>query len=305
MRKLPPLNSLRAFEAAARFGNFVLAGQELGVSAAAVSLQVKTLEENLGKKLFLRQGNRILLTDAGVGLFPRVGNALDEISDATQSLRRVRHSRQLVISVVDSFAELWLMPRVARFAPEKPVTLDIRVQNDPIDFAKDAVDLRLTYGSAYYPGYREHVLFADVAVPVCSPTFWKAHQDPIGDLSNVPQDKLIHVNWGPNYSSTPAWTAWFKQAGFPQQDLDTPGLIISNLSLAIAAARSGLGVVLAPCKLVEQDIKAGTLCVASEVSLEMAKPYVCIFPNARADFAVLQSFLKHLGVSEDRIDQDP
>ncbi len=111
MRKLPPLNSLRAFEAAARFGSFVLAGQELGVSSAAVSLQVKTLEENLGKKLFLRQGNRILLTDAGVGLFPRVGSALDEISDAAQALRRVRRSRQLVISVVESFAELWLISR--------------------------------------------------------------------------------------------------------------------------------------------------------------------------------------------------
>jgi LysR family glycine cleavage system transcriptional activator len=300
MRKLPPLNSLRAFEAAARFGSFVLAGQELGVSSAAVSLQVKTLEENLGKKLFLRQGNRILLTDAGVGLFPRVGNALDEISDAAQSLRRVRHSRQLVISVVESFAELWLMSRVASFSPDKSVTLDIRVQNDPIDFAKDAVDLRLTYGSAYYPGYYEHVLFADVAIPVCSPTFWKTHQDTMGELSNVPQDKLIHVNWGPSYSSNPTWMAWFKQAGNPQQDLDTPGLIINNLSFAIAAARSGLGVVLAPSKLVEQDIEAGTLIVASEVSIEMAKPYVCIFPNARADYGVLRSFLVHLGVSDVR-----
>jgi LysR family glycine cleavage system transcriptional activator len=272
----------------------------LGVSSAAVSLQVKTLEENLGKKLFLRQGNRILLTDAGVGLFPRVGNALDEISDAAQSLRRVRHSRQLVISVVESFAELWLMSRVASFSPDKSVTLDIRVQNDPIDFAKDAVDLRLTYGSAYYPGYHEHVLFADVAIPVCSPTFWRTHHDPMGDLTNVPQDKLIHVNWGPSYSSNPAWMAWFKLAGNPQQDLDTPGLIISNLSLAIAAARSGLGVVLAPSKLVEQDIEAGTLIVASGVSMEMAKPYVCIFPNARADYGVLRSFLVHLGVLDVR-----
>lgn len=297
MRKLPPLNSLRAFEAAARFGSFVLAGQELGVSSAAVSLQVKTLEENLDKKLFLRQGNRILLTDAGVGLFPRVGNALDEISDAAQSLRRVRHSRQLVISVVESFAELWLMSRVASFCPEKSVTLDIRVQNDPIDFAKDSVDLRLTYGSAYYPGYHEHVLFADVAIPVCSPTFWKNHQDPTGDLSTVPQDKLIHVNWGPNYSSNPAWTAWFKHTENPHQDLDAPGLIISNLSLAVAAARSGLGVVLAPSKLVEQDIKAGTLIPASEISLKMAQPYVCIFPNARADYGALRLFLDHLGIS--------
>ncbi len=300
MRKLPPLNSLRAFEAAARFGSFVLAGQELGVSSAAVSLQVKTLEENLDKKLFLRQGNRILLTDAGVGLFPRVGSALDEISDAAQSLRRVRHSRQLVISVVESFAELWLMSRVASFFPEKNVTLDIRVQSDPIDFEKDSVDLRLTYGSAYYPGYREHVLFTDVAIPVCSPTFWKNHQDPGGNLSNVPQDKLIHINWGPNYSSNPAWTAWFKHAENPQQDLDSPGLIISDLSLAVAAARSGLGIVLAPSKLVERDICAGTLIPASEISLKMAKPYVCIFPNSRADYGVLRLFLDHLGVSDMR-----
>lgn len=303
MRKLPPLNSLRAFEAAARFGSFVLAGQELGVSSAAVSLQVKSLEENLGKKLFLRQGNRILLTDAGTGLYPTIGNALDEISGATQALRRVRHSRQLVISVVESFAGLWLMPRVAQFAPDKRVTLDIRVQNDPIDFANDAVDLRLTYGSAYYPGYQEHVLFSDVAIPVCSPQFWENHQDPSGDLSNVPHDKLIHVNWGRAYSSNPAWAAWFKRAGTSNLELDPPGLIISDLSLAVDAARSSLGIVLVPSKLVEQDIIAGTLIAASETSLEMAKPYVCIFPNARADYSMLRLFLDHLGVSNIRTTQ--
>jgi LysR family glycine cleavage system transcriptional activator len=297
MRKLPPLNSLRAFEAAARFKSFVLAGEELGVSSAAVSLQVKNLEENLGKKLFLRQGNRILLTDAGNGLYPKIGNALDEISEAAQTLRRVRHSRQLVISVVESFAELWLMPRLAQFAPDKSVTLDIRVQNDPIDFAKDAVDLRLTYESAYYPGYQQHELFTDVVIPVCSPRFWDAYNDPDGELTNVPHDKLIHVNWGPAYSSSPGWTAWFKRAGTLQPELGAPNLIISHLSLAVDAARAGLGVVLAPHRLVEQDINARRLIAASRITVEMGRPYVCIFPDARASYTALRLFLDHLGLT--------
>ncbi len=193
--------------------------------------------------------------------------------------------------------------RVAQFSPDKSVTLDIRVQDDPIDFAKDAVDLRLTYGSAYYPGYQEHVLFSDVAIPVCSPAFWKNHQDSADDLSNVAHEKLIHVNWGPTYSSTPTWAAWFKNAGILNAELGTPGLIVSNLSLAVAAARSGQGIVLAPSKLVEQDIIAGTLFAASEISVKMAKPYVCIFPNARADYSVLRLFVDHLGITDVRTTQ--
>lgn len=294
MRTLPPLNSLRAFEAAARLGSFVVAGEELGVSSAAISLQVKSLEENLGKKLFLRQGNKILLTDAGAGILPRLSTAFDDISDAAQVLQRAKHARQLVVSVLPSFAELWLMPRLATFSLGQNVTIDFRVQNDPVDFAREGIDVRLTYGSAYYPGFRERELFTDVVTPVCSPDFWSAHSDLEGILTNVPTKRLIHINWGPTYTSHPKWSDWFKKVGRTLAENDVPQFVISDLSAAIAAAKGGAGVVLAPVKLVERDIANGTLIAPSQMSLKMAMSYVCISPNARSDYALLNRFLKQL-----------
>jgi DNA-binding transcriptional LysR family regulator len=112
LKNLPPLNALRAFEVAARTGSFVQAGVELGVTAAAVSLQVKTLEEHLDKRLFQREGNRIVLTDAGRELYPRLGQALSEIAELAADLRGGQDRKRLVVSVLPSLADLWLVPKL-------------------------------------------------------------------------------------------------------------------------------------------------------------------------------------------------
>ncbi len=297
MRKMPSLTGLRAFESAARCGSFVRAGEELGVSSAAVSLQVRGLEDHLGKMLFERQGNRIFLTDAGTELFPRLAHAFDEIADVTGRLQQSRKPRQLVVSVIPSLADCWLMPRISEFSAQTGAILDVCVREDPIDFVKEGVDVRLTYQSSYYAGLREKILFSDVAIPVCSQAFWREYGDPDGKLINVPHERLVQINWGPSYASSPSWQDWYRQAGRRQTGAVTSGMITSDLSVAIAAARNGAGVALVPSTFVELHLREGALIKPSPISIAMVRPYVCVFPEIRADYSMLVRFLETLGVA--------
>ena len=293
---MPSLTGLRAFEAAARCQSFVKAGEELGVSSAAISLQVRSLEENLEKKLFERQGNRIILTDAGMELYPGLARAFGEISDSVHRLRQHRRPRQLIVSVIPSLADCWLMPRVAGFSAKNNAVLDIRVQEDPIDFVKEGADVRLTYQSKFYPSYLEKNLFSDVARPVCSPAFWESFADSAGDLSNVPLSQLIQVNWGAAYASGPTWQDWFCLAGRPFDVSQVSGTIVSDLTVAITAAKNGAGVALVPSTFAEASIGEGTLIEPSQISIAMVRPYVCVYSEKRADYSILKRFLETLRV---------
>jgi LysR family transcriptional regulator, glycine cleavage system transcriptional activator len=297
MHNLPSLNGLRAFEVAARCGSFVLAGQELGVSSAAVSLQVKSLEDHLGKKLFVRKGNRISLTDAGEDMYPKLARAFGELSEAAQIVRSNKRTRQLVISVLPALSKHWFLPKALRFRDETGVSLDIRVQEDPIDFEREEIDIRLTYGSAFYAGYRKIPMYSDDAVPVCAPSFWAQYGDPGGLLTNVPDAKLIHNKWGPSYASEPLWADWRRAAGSGGATPVSPGLTVSDMSLAIAAAKQEAGVALAASILVKSDIESGSLISPSAIALPMKKDYVCVLPNARAEVLTVRLLLEFLGLN--------
>ena len=150
---LPPLNALRAFEAAARTGSYVAAAEELGVSPAAVSQQVRNLEDFLGKQLFMRFNNRVLLTDAGQVVFAGASDALQSISALTEQVMSGGTRSRLVISVITSVAERWLEPRLAAFAlKEKALRIELRVEGDPVDFARHNIDLRICYGTNHLSG---------------------------------------------------------------------------------------------------------------------------------------------------------
>jgi len=129
-----PLNALRAFEVAARTGSFVAAGEELGVSSAAVSQQVRTPEATLKRRLFLRQGNRITLTDAGRALYPRLETVFSELVAVTRDLRSGAQPKRLTVSALPSLAELWLIPALARYHARH--SIDVRIEEDPIDFSR-------------------------------------------------------------------------------------------------------------------------------------------------------------------------
>lgn len=282
-----PFNALRAFEAAARSGSFVNAGAALGVSAAAVSQQVKALEGMLGKQLFLRQGNRITLTDAGRSLYPSVESAMTELSMATRRLRAAPRRARIVLSSLSSVADLWLIPALTGF--DQGAQLDLRVEADPIDMARDGVDVRITYGAQYYPDHVVEPLFRNrlVAVAAADSAFGVR-------LEDLHDTDLIHTDWGRDYGVQPDWAHHFETVGDGRRVDAGQGLRVQSTSMAVAAACAGLGVALAPELLILGQERAGQVRRIGPVANPLPRDYVMITPNARARNRDVQSLRRHL-----------
>lgn len=280
-----PLSAMRAFEVAARVGSFVGAGAELGVSAAAVSQQVKALEAALGKTLFLRQGNRITLTDAGRTLYPSVESAFGELRQAARTLRAAPMKERLRVSVLPSLAELWLLPALDGFTDR--ALLDLRAEDDPVDLAREGVDLRVTYGAQYYADHAVDVLFRDRLIAVAAP-------GQAGDLAAVPDQRLIHTDWGRDYGTQPDWARHFESLGIRRQPDMGVGLRVDSTGLAVASARSGVGVAVVPSLLAASDIAAGRLVRLGGIGLALPRDYVLVMPNAKARNRRLQALRTYL-----------
>jgi len=282
-----PFNALRGFEVAARTGSFVNAGRELGVSAAAVSQQVKALEAVLGKQLFLRQGNRITLTDAGRTLYPSVENALTELRTATLNLRAAPRTARLLVSVMPSLADLWLLTALRDFAGR--VHLDLRVEEDPVDLAREGVDLRLCYGGQYYTDHIVDRLFSDALMAYAAPG---AGLD--GDPAKIPDSALIHTDWGPEYGVQPDWARHFEALGLRRHPDQSKGLHVGSTTLAASAARAGLGVALLPQRLAAADVQAGSLTAIGKSGDKLPRDYVLITGNAQTRNRKVQALRQHL-----------
>lgn len=282
-----PLNALRAFEAAARHGSFVGAGQELAVSAPAVSQQVKLLEEALGKQLFLRQGNKIALTDAGRTLYPGVGNAFAELRAATHAISSGPKRDRVRVSVLPSLADLWLLPALRHYPARS--RLDIRVEDDPPDLMRDRIDLRLTYGGQSYPGHIVDVLFTDHLVAVAAPDLHLP-----ADPTLISDGDLIHTDWGRDYGVHPEWAAHFDSLGLRRMPDIGAGLRVDSTSLAVAAARAGLGAALVPERLVSAEISLGTLRPLGPSTRALPRDYVMVTPPSRARHRGTQHLRTHL-----------
>ena len=284
-----PLNALRAFEVAARAGSFTAAGAELGVTAAAVSQQVKALEGLVGKRLFDRQGNRILLTDAGRAVYPRLEVAFSDLSAVVADLGAVQGARPFVLSALPSLADLWLMPQLA--AMGFAAAVEVRVEGDPAVFGRGGADLRVTYGAQLYPDHRVIPLFRDHLVAVAAPGLCDG-----GDLGAVPDARLIHTDWGPDYLRQPSWRAWFAAKGSERRPDPAQGLHVGLTSLAVAAARAGAGVALVPARLAAADVAAGRLERAAPGEMALPWDYVMVFPHAFERRRALQRVVAWLGV---------
>ena len=292
---LPPLNSLRAFEAAARTGGYVAAAEELAVSAAAVSQHVRKLEEFLGKTLFMRLNNRVVLTDAGHSFLAGTADALQAISDTTDDLMSDRSRSRLVISTIESVAEMWLLPRLAEFARQRAgFRFDLRVEPDPVDFARHNIDLRLCYGTGQYPEQQVILLAQDCVQPMCSPAYLARTAGSVqAGMTGVPADDLLHTSWGPSFGSNPTWRNWYQKAGLPLPG-DTGGFQVGRSSLALDMAREGIGVALAQRMLAASDLAEGRLVALSPVSLPLGHPYCLAYPRSKArkrDLIALASWL--------------
>lgn len=292
---LPPLNALRAFEAAARAGSYVAAAEELGVSPAAVSQQVRNLEEYLGKQLFMRFNNRVVLTDAGQAVYAGASESLQAISTLTEQIMSGHARSRLVISVITSIAERWLESRLAAFARQHPsIRIDLRVEQDPVDFARHNIDLRICYGANLYTEMTVILLKQDEVLPLCSPSYLERNVDAktLG-MKAVPHDDLIHTNWGPMFFSHPTWKAWYAKAGLNRPD-DLKGYQIGTSGLVLDMARDGVGVALGQRMMASGDLAAGRLVSLSDVTIKLGHPYCIVHPHSKSRKAGLQALIEWL-----------
>jgi len=253
MRRLPPLSALRAFEAAARHGSFKRAARELAVTPTAISHQIRALEEHTGLTLFERRVRKVVLTDAGVQLYPVLRDGFDTFEAALERLTRAQARTQVTISATSAFTAKWLVPRVARFHARHP-TIDLQLQaaDEAVDLTHDAVDLAIRYGRGPYPGLYAEVMFTDRFAPVVSP---KLGVHAATQLDTV---ALIHFQWKRAHPLNPTWDRWLACAGLPS--IAPRGqLRFTDEGHAIQAAVAGQGIALLSLDLVADELTAGAL----------------------------------------------
>jgi len=255
-RRLPPLNALRAFEAAARHLSFTKAAEELHVTQAAISHQVKALEEVLGLKLFRRFNRRLMLSYAGQIYLPALSEAFDQIDQATQRMRSEEETGPLKVSVANSFAAKWLLPRLPAFRARHPdIDVVVSASDSLVDFSRDEFDMGVRYGQGRYPGLVVDLMMEDTIFPVCSPRLPKG-DPPLREAADLKHHTLLHdeVILG----EFPTWREWLAAAGVRGVDPER-GHRYSHSSLVIQAAIDAQGVALARSSLVSLDLEAGRL----------------------------------------------
>ncbi len=282
-RRLPPLNSLRAFEAAARHLSFTLAAAELNVTQAAVSHQIKLLEERLGMPLFRRLNRALLLTDAGQTLYPAMSNALDVMATAIDRLHRHDKSGELTITTMDSFAATWLVPRLAKFQ-KMHHDIDIRITTSDmtVDFSRENVDLAIRYGNGDWPGVFVEPLMAEEMFPVCAPSLLQSGP-PLKTPADLKHHMLLHDDMRVD------WRMWLMAAGEPEIDT-TRGLSYQHSNLVVQAAEQGDGVALARSVLVSNSLATGKLVKPFDLALPVTYAYYVVCPHGNENRPKIREF---------------
>ncbi len=291
-KPVPPLNALRAFEAAARHLSLTRAAQELHVTAGALSHQIRALEELLGVKLFERRVRSIALTPSGKLLYPGLQTGFARIAEAVAGLGLAGDSRVLVISTAPGFTAKWLAPRLYRFAAAHP-EIDVRVSSSfgYANFASDGVDAavrNLPSGFAPDPALVIEKLIDLTYVPVCSPRLIERH-GPFAGPDAFTRVPLIHDDTLVNRPCAPTWADWFQQAGLEGADLGR-GLRFNSSDHALDAAGEGAGVLLAHDLLAYDDLRTGRLIIPVQVALRTGRAYYFACPRSRSKRADVQAF---------------
>lgn len=258
MRKLLPLNGLRAFEAAGRHLSFTKAAEELNVTPAAVSQQIKGLEEYVGVPLFKRMTRSLLLTEHGQRVLPLVTEGFDKLGEAHEVLRTHEDDNVLTVTVPPTFGVKWLVSRLDRFRARYPA-FDVRIDaNDElVDLKRSDIDAGIRYGRGEYPDLSADRLFDEVVVPVCHPRLTKGERA-LRSPQDLASQQLIHVDWEMRGAVSPSWSMWLRAAGVEGVDPNR-GPRFNAEAMAIAAALEGQGVALVSLAIAADDIDQGRL----------------------------------------------
>src|SRR5215469_11771535 len=287
--RLPPLNALRTFEAAARHLSFTAAAEELCVTAAAVSHQIRSLEEHLGTELFHRTNRSLVLTEAGMLLLPDVRDAFARLINATRGLRRHAIAGPLTVAVSPSFAAKWLVPRLSRFRARCPeIEVKLISSSELVDFGREDVDLAIRYGNGLYPGLHSELLTATEFFPVCSPKLARGPPPLVApdDLRHV---VLLHDEVPIALPMVPSWETWLRAAGVTGVDAaQGPRFNTSYFTLEMAV--SGMGVALAQSTLVSADLAEGRLMRLFSVSIPVELSFFVVGPPATFEKPKVKAF---------------
>lgn len=256
MRKLPPLNAIRAFEAAARHGSFTAAASELCVTVTAISHQVRQLEATVGQKLFERSGRAVVLTEAGQTVFPQLRQGFDQMADAFAAIRPNAEGDIITVSTTRAFAERWLMSRLERFNEAHPsVIVNIDATEEIVDMAASSVDLAIRYGPVS-PSDRRNVLFEDSYVAVVSAAI--SGTEGAIDIDHFHSRPLLAYRWKNRNLESPNWSTWLSSVDH-NPDRDFRISWFSEETLALHAAERGIGPLLCSDALVHDELRRGTL----------------------------------------------
>ncbi|WP_175936192.1 transcriptional regulator GcvA [Burkholderia cepacia] len=289
-RRLPPLNSLRAFEAAARHGSFTLAADELCVTHGAISRHVQQLEAWLGRPLFERHNRRVELTDAGRAYLAEVGASFDRIALATAQHFGHAQQRVLRVSAPATFSLRWLVPKLSSFQVAHPaIEVRLSTSNEPIDKLRDKVDLIVRGGPQAIDGYVAEEFLSEVRLPVCAPKLLEGR--PLHTPADLAGFTLLHAATYPGM-----WPEWLAAAGHPNL-VPRQSLTLEHFYLTLQGALDGLGVAMGPIALVADDIAEGRLV---QPFREPALPpwrYFTYVASARANDDAVRAFKDWLRVT--------
>ncbi|AZO21006.1 transcriptional regulator GcvA [Mesorhizobium sp. M1E.F.Ca.ET.045.02.1.1] len=295
-RLLPGTRALRTFEAAARRLNFTRAADELGLTPAAVSHQIKEIEEQLDLVLFTRTSRTIRLTEAGNVLHEASIDALDLLNRAVSRARKMTRGTSLLKVTLDAqFATKWLMRRVDSFRRQKPgIELRFDITYEVRDFERDDVDIGIRFGSGKYPGLCAHRLFENIIIPVCSPALL-ASGPPLKEPRDLFHHTLAHIEWSRQGVTWPNWRMWMQAAGVDDFD-DSRTLVFGSATDATQAALDGHAVALADFAMVANDLSQGRLIRPFELGIKVAPEfaYFLVYPEVMKDDARIVAFREWL-----------
>jgi LysR family glycine cleavage system transcriptional activator len=293
LSRLPPLNSLRAFVVAAKHMSFSKAAGELHVTPAAISQQIKQLEDQLGCELFRRSNRNLVLTDEGQACMPGLADAFERIVQALEQIDAAGQAGPLTVSVAPSFAAKWLVPRVDNFRTVHP-EIDVRISASMhlVDFDIEDVDCAIRYGAGDYGELFAEKILGETVFPVCSPALAQ-NGGGLKEPRDLARFTLLHDDSPDQDPSCPDWRMWLKAAGV--KDVDAArGLRLNQSSLVLEAAVAGHGVALAKGTLAAEDLRTGRLIRPFNVTQTLDFAYYLVCPRRKTALAKVVAFLRWL-----------
>jgi LysR family transcriptional regulator, glycine cleavage system transcriptional activator len=288
--RLPSLNGLRAFEAAARHLSFTQAASELNVTQTAISHQIRRLEEELGIRLFIRKNRALALTPQARDYLPGVRAAFNDLRLATDRLLRKDDDKVLTVSTLASLAAKWLLPRLTAFQEAHP-GIDVRITTSTalVDFKNGDVDAAIRYGRGNWPGVRAEWLMADEGFPVCSPALLSGKK-PLRTPEDLRDHVLLHTS-NANYDD---WRLWLTAAGLTPDISKQPGITFDLILMTVQAAIDGIGVAMGRTSYVQDDIAKGRLVVPFNIALPADAGFYLVSREGAADPPKLKAFRQWL-----------